>query len=463
MSGTELQWDRRQTALLVGAAGSGMRALARVLLDRGWRVIGSDQRSEPGAPFPWRTGHSEDNLPSDCRLVIFSDAIALDCPELTAARGRGLPVIRYIEAVARLLAAPPRPRVFAVAGTHGKSTTTAMLGKVFEHAGRDPTVFCGATPLGGCWGAGGRTGGGPWAVVEACEWNRNFLNLDPQAAIILNIELDHLDTYPDEGALLAAFTDFAQRVPSDGLLALGIDSPLAVRLLSRLSQRRVVTFGFGQADWSAAANEESGPPRTFRVMHRGRKAAEVRLRLAGRHHVLNALAALAAAVESGLDARQAAEALAEFSGLERRMEHLGRHRDVEFYDDFAHHPTEIVATLTTLRQLHPHRRLVCVFQPHQRRRTIGLLDEFAQSLAATDLLAITEVFAARERPGAGPDNAVEELRRRVRGPASVVADSPDRLPQTLAEALTAGDLFVTLGAGDIRRLADDVRRRWMAI
>lgn len=462
MSGTELRWDQPRTVLLVGAAGSGMRALARVLLDRGWRVIGSDQRSEPRAPFPWRTGHTEDNLPPDCGLVIHSDAIALDCPELTAARRRGLPVMRYIEAVACLLAAPPRPRVFAVAGTHGKSTTTAMFAAILERTRCDPTVLCGATPLGGCWGSGGRAGGGPWAIVEACEWNRNFFNLAPSAAIILNIEPDHLDTYPDERSLLAAFAEFAQHVPSDGLLAIGIDSPLAVRLRSRLPQRRVVTFGFSHADWIALPEEESDPPRMFCIVHHGRKAAEVRLRLAGRHHVLNALAALAAAVESGLDARQAAEALAEFSGLERRMEYLGRHRDVEFYDDFAHHPTEIVATLTTLRQLHPHRRLVCVFQPHQRQRTIGLLDEFAQSLAATDLLAITEVFAAREPPGDGPDNAVEELRRRVRCPRSIVADSPDRLPQTLAEALTAGDLFVTLGAGDIRRLADDVRRRWMA-
>jgi len=462
MSGMELQWDRPRTALLVGAAGSGMRALARVLFDRGWHVVGADQRSESGAPFPWRTGHAAGNLPRDCALVVHSDAIEPGCPELAAARRRGLPVMRYIEAVASLLAAPPRPRVLAVAGTHGKSTTTAMLAAILQRAQCDPTVLCGATPLGGCWGAGGRNGGGPWAVVEACEWNRNFLILKPHSVIILNIERDHLDTYPDERSLLAGFTEFAERVPSDGLLVVGTDSPLAVQLRDRLPRRPVVTFGFSQADWIALPDAADGPPRAFSVMYRGRKAAEVRLRLLGRHHVINALAALVAAVESGVDARQAAEALAEFSGLERRMEYLGRHGDVEFYDDFAHHPTEIAATLTTLRQLHPRRRLVCVFQPHQRQRTIGLLDEFAKSLAAADLLAITDIFAAREPPGVGPDGIAEELRRRVRGPVSIVADSPDRLPQTLAEALTAGDLFVTLGAGDIRQLADDVRRRWKA-
>ncbi len=460
MSIGELRWDRPRTVLLVGAAGSGMRALARVLHDRGWRVIGADQQNEPNAPFPWRTGHAAANLPPDCDLVIHSDAIAPECPELTAARGRGLPVIRYVEAVASLLATPPRPRVYAVAGTHGKSTATAMLGKVFEHAGCDPIVFCGATPLGGGWGAGGRTGGGPWAVVEACEWNRNFLSLEPDAAIILNIERDHFDTYPDERTSLDAFAEFASRVPGDGLLALGTTSPIAVRLRSRLAQRRVVTFGFSQADWIALPDAEGGAPRAFSAVFRGRKAAQVRLRLAGRHHVINALAVLVAAVESGLDARQAVEALAEFSGLERRMEHLGRHGDVEFYDDYAHHPTEITATLTTLRHLHPGRRLVCVFQPHQRRRTKELLDEFAQSLAVADLLAVTDIYAARELPSAGHDGIAEELRRRVRGPVRIVSDSPERLPQTLAEALTAGDLFVTLGAGDIRQLADAVRQKW---
>lgn len=463
MSGSDLPWDRPHTALLVGAAGAGMRALARVLLDRGWRLTGADQRDQPDSPFPWRTGHAADHLPPDCRVVIYSDAISPDSPELTAARRRGLPVLRYVEAVARLLAAPPQPHVIAVAGTHGKSTTTAMLAGIFARTRRNPTVLCGATPLGGCWGSGGRAGSGPWAIVEACEWNRNFLNLGARSAVILNIEPDHLDTYPDESSLLDAFAQFAERVAPDGLLAVGIDSPLAARLTGRMTRHRVVSFGFAQADWNAQADHHSSPPMRFSVTHRGRKAADIRLRVAGRHQVLNALAALVVAVESGLDAGQAAEALAVFSGLERRMEHLGRHRDVEFYDDFAHHPSEIAATLTTLRQLHPQRRLVCVFQPHQRRRTIGLLDEFARSLSSADLLAITEIFAAREPPSIGPDGVAEALRRRVRGPASIVVESPDRLPQTLAEALTAGDLFVTLGAGDIRRLADDVRQRWIAI
>lgn len=463
MNRADLQWDRPQTVLLVGAAGSGMRALARVLLDRGWRVIGVDRQGEAAAPFPWRTDHAVENLPPDCGLVIHSDAIAPDTPELTAARLRGLPVMRYIEAVSRLLERPSGRRVIAVAGTHGKSTTTAMLAAILERAQCDPTVFCGATPLGGRWGSGGRAGQGPWAVVEACEWNRNFLNLDPSAAVILNIEPDHLDTYPDERSLLAAFAQFAERVPCDGVLAVGSESPLAVQLSSRLTRRRVVSFGFGQADWVAALKAENAPPREFTVTHCGRRVIEVRLRLAGRHHVFNALAALVSAVESGIDARTAAEALAEFPGLERRMEYLGRHGDVEFYDDFAHHPTEIAATLATLRQMYPRRRLVCVFQPHQRRRTKGLLDEFARSLAVADLLAVTDVFAAREPPTAGPDGIAEELRRRVRGPAVLVAETPDRLPQTLAEALTAGDLFVTLGAGDIRRLADAVRNNWMAL
>ncbi len=462
MSGSDLPWDRPQTALLVGAAGSGMRALARVLLDRGWRLTGADRRDEPESPFPWRTGHAVDNLPPDCRLVIHSDAIAPDSPELEAARRQGLPVVRYVEAVARLLAAPPRPQVIAVAGAHGKSTTTAMLAAIFEHARRDPLVLCGATPLGGRWGSGGRAGSGRWAIVEACEWNRNFLNLAAHSAVILNIEPDHLDTYPDESSLFDAFAQFADRVSPDGLLAVGADSPLAARLTGRLARHRVVSFGLGPADWNVQADRRNGPPMRFSVTHRGRKAADVQLRVAGRHQMLNALAALVVAVESGIDAGQAAQALAEFSGLERRLERLGRHRDVEFYDDFAHHPSEIAATLSTLRQLHPQRRLVCVFQPHQRRRTLGLLDEFARSLSSADLLAITDVFAAREPPSVGPDGAAEELRRRVRGPAIIAVESPDRLPQTLAEALTAGDLFVTLGAGDIRRLADDVRRRWMA-
>lgn len=471
-SPTAIDWDRPQTAHLIGAAGAGMRALARVLLERGWRLTGSDCRAEPEAPFPLFVGHARSHLSRDCRLVIYSDAIESSNPELQVAQQRGLPRLRYIEAVSGLLQSASRPRVAAVAGTHGKSTVSAMLGIILHEADWQPTVLCGGTPCGSCWGGGGRWGSGPWAVVESCEWNRNFLHFRPHAAVVLNIDHDHFDTYPDESSLHNAFAQFIGQTMSEGLVLLGCQAATIepVSNVARMQQRRVIRFGWARDDNRRASQSTNDPEWTVRrlsvetmrqrliVAYRGREVAHFVLPLPGRHNALNALAAFAASVELGVAPAKATQALQRFPGLCRRLEYRGCFDQIFFYDDYAHHPREISAALAAIRESHPGQRLVCVFQPHQRMRTERLFDQFAQSLSSADVLAVAEVFSARETYSADDRNWAERLRQAAQGPMLIEGTSLPELALKLAEALTPSDVFVTLGAGNICQLIDYLQR-----
>jgi UDP-N-acetylmuramate--alanine ligase len=436
LSQHRMDWSLPHRVHLVGIAGAGMRALADVLRQRGWDVTGSDASTD---------GHAAERVGGDRELLVYSSAVPCDNVELQQAVRRGIAVLSYFETVGRLTQGM---QTVAIAGTHGKSTTTAMLAAILEHAGRRPTVFCGATPLGRR--SGGRAGQGNLALVEACEYRANFLELRPTIAAVLGIEPDHFDCFAAVDELHAAFAQFVQRLPADGLLVVSASCPAARRIAAQ-APCRVQTIGVG-GDWSMRDVASDAGFYRFTVCHEERAVARVTLNVPGWHNAENAL--IAAALASHLEAPSEAlvDGLAAFAGLERRFQRLGERQGVAFVDDYAHHPTEVVACLRAVREVYPGRRVVCVFQPHQGLRLSRLLDEFARSLQNADLVAVTEVFRAREGPPAEGEATAEDLAARL---SHEVLDGDRTLAAAacrVGRLLTAGDVLVTLGAGDIRRL-----------
>ena len=442
------RWPRR--AHLVGVAGSGMRALADVLKGWGWQLSGSDlgldgMRNLAAEGVRLFSSHSAEYLPPETELVVFSDAVPEENPELRRAKELGIPAISYFQMLGRVSA---DAHVVAIAGTHGKSTTTAMAAHVLVEAGLDPTVFCGASPLGAR--SGGRAGG-RLMLVEACEYRANFLHLQPRYAAILGIEPDHFDCYRSLGQLEEAFRQFAESVPGDGWLLVRQDCASARRATTGLPCR---TESFGlceEADWSALRLTENEGRFSFEIRRSGRPLCEVRLQVPGRHNVLNALAAAAICWQNGATEGQIAAGLESFAGLHRRLERVGQWRGVTLIDDYAHHPTEVTAALAAVRGMFARSRLWCVFQPHQASRTRELLDEFAASLQNADRLLVTDIFRAREGDPLPGEVTATDLARRAAalGVEVIPGHSNEEIDRLLEAHLAPGDVLVTLGAGDV--------------
>ncbi len=465
-------------AHLAGIAGNGMRALANVLLGWGWTVSGSDLDVSSVEHFAAAganlfRGHSPDNLPPDAELVVYSDAVPADNPELLRAAERGIPTLSYFQMLGQL---GHGRNLLAVAGTHGKSTVTAMTAHLLVRAGLDPTVVCGATPLGAA--SGGRAGLGERMLVEACEYRANFLYLHPRQAVILGIEPDHFDCYASLDELEAAFARFAASLPADGRLLARHECP-STRRAAAQARCRVETFGLSpDADWSArdikplplvapgtstrcGATDGRGFMGRFQfeIFRRGRRFCEVQLQTPGRHNVVNALAAAALASANGVSAEQIAAGLGEFPGLHRRMELLGQRRGVALLDDYAHHPTEVRAALAAAREMFPGRRLWCVFQPHQASRTARLLDELAESLQNADKVLVAEIYWAREdHTSAVGVTSADLARQAAAGGVEVLPGRSDReIAETLETQLAPGDVLITLGAGDVAKFNEQGR------
>jgi UDP-N-acetylmuramate--alanine ligase len=428
-----------------------MRSLAHLLLEWGWKLSGSDQVLNGAAQLGPRgvtlhEGHESANVPDDAALVIRSDAVPGDNPELLRATQRGVPVYSYFDVLGLL----GRDRTtLAVAGTHGKSSTTAMAAEILIRTGLDPTVVYGAVPTDRS--SGGRNGQGQLMLVEACEYRANFLKLRPSAAVVLGIEADHFDYYHSWQDLQRAYAQFMELVPPDGHLLIRHECR-ASRAAAAQARGRVETFGLDpQADWSAQRLRQRAGRYTFEIVRRGQPLVEVSLRVPGRHQVLNALAAAALAFPHGVRPTIIAEALGRFPGLRRRLEWLGSWQDIELWDDYAHHPTEVIATLQAIREMYPGQRLWCVFQPHQASRTAHLLDEFAASLENTDKLLLAEIFRAREGDPQPGEVTVADLARTVRARGVDVPDLHETraIARLLRHRLMPGDVLVTIGAGDI--------------
>jgi len=441
----------------VAIGGIGMSALARIAAARGAAVTGCDRVDSPTLAelrshgIPCHVGHSSGHL-DDVDVVVYSSAVPLDSAELRSAMTRGIRVVSR----GRMLAWLQRGYdTVAVAGTHGKTTTTWIIANVLLRCGADPTVAVGGnvSDLGGNW----RAGAGRLFVTEADESDGSFLHLVPTYPVITNIDRDHLDYYSGIDEIEAAFTEFADPI-GDGAVIACVDCPRVRRVLKRVGGRKV-TYGIGSGD-VAAENLRLQPNRAIydAVLPTG-TVQDVILSLPGRHNVQNSLAALALAVELDLPLDDVLEALADTSPVDRRLQKRGDERGITFYDDYAHHPAEISATLQTARML-ADRRLVGVFQPHRYTRTQQLYKEFGAAFDQLDLLLIAPVYAASEAPieGVSSELIAGALRARGKVPFELLPDLA-AVPERLAGELTAGDLVITLGAGDVWQAGDAVLER----
>ncbi|MDJ0787570.1 MAG: UDP-N-acetylmuramate--L-alanine ligase [Myxococcota bacterium] len=448
----------------VGIGGSGMSGIAELLHHQGYRVSGSDVASGASVErlialgVSVSIGHAAEHA-AGADVVVVSTAIREGNPEVEEARRAGVPVIPRAEMLAELMRLE---NGIAVAGTHGKTTTTSLIAHVLEAAGLDPTaVVGGRLSFGGGSDdsartddarTGARLGRGGWLVAEADESDGSFLRLHPVISVITNVEPEHLDHWGDGERLEEAFVEFASRVPFFGRVVVCLDDPGVQRILPRIA-RRTLTYGFTtQAEWRALSVEPEPRGMRFEVRHRGEPLGKVALPLVGRHNVANALAALAVAGELEVPFETAAAALSSFGGVERRFETRGTKAGVRVVDDYGHHPTEIRATLAAARGAHAG-RLVVVFQPHRFTRTRDLLAEFGGAFHDADVVLVCDVYPAGEDPIPGADAAAVVRAITERGHRAVrSAGELDTLAARLVPELRPGDLVLTLGAGSIHTL-----------
>ena len=448
-------------AHLVGAAGAGMQAMADVLHDAGWTLSGSDPRAGTlrNPRFDVAGEHRAEAVDSAVGLVVYSDAVPIANPELERARELGIPVLGYPQLLGQL---SETRTTAAVAGTHGKSTTTAMAAQILSTAGGDPTVIYGATPIDRQNRS--RLGRGRWLLAEACEFRENFRHLQPDIAVVLGIEHDHVDCFDAPDDVEAAFSRFAAKVPAEGLVLARADCPATRRACRRLVCASE-TFGFSvDATWQATALRERCGYYSFQLRCRRRLVCEVKLSVPGRHNVVNALAAAALASHCGASGTVIGAGLSQFAGLRRRTEPVADDGFVALVDDYAHHPAAMTAALQTVRQMYPARRLWCLFEPHQSSRTIRLLDQFARTLHNADRIVVTEVFPAREETGVARAVSADLVERlKSLGAHAVFRSTAEEIVGHLQSSVQPGDVFAVLGAGDIGAVAHELGKRFRTI
>jgi UDP-N-acetylmuramate--alanine ligase len=449
----------------VGIGGAGMAGIAEVLLNLGYNVSGTDVKltsvTERLRSLGARVheGHAGEHLGA-ADVVVVSSAVAQDNPEILVAHERRIPVVRRAEMLAELM----RFRYgIAIAGTHGKTTTTSLVASVLAEASLDPTFVIGGRLASA--NANAKLGLGRYLVAEADESDASFLHLQPMIAVVTNIDADHLGTYENDlGRLKQAFVEFLHNLPFYGLAVLCSDDDNTRELIPQLG-RRVVSYGFGErADVRAFDVERRGLKTRFKVQSKERSTPlTVELNLPGRHNVLNSLAVIAVAAELEIDDAPLTRALGAFSGVDRRLQMHGTVQTaagrVTFVDDYGHHPTELAATIAAARDAWPGRRLVVCFQPHRYTRTLALLDDFAQVLSTVDALVLTNVYSAGEKPLAGADGKSLARAVRVRGAVEpIFLEELTDLPTVLGQILQADDVVLTLGAGSIGAIAPNLPR-----
>ena len=448
-------YRRIQRVHFVGIGGIGMCGLAELLHNQGYLVTGSDLQAGANVVrlrqlgIVVEIGHDEAHV-GEANVLVYSSAIQVNNPELQEAKRRKIPAIPRAEMLAEVMRLKDG---IAVAGSHGKTTTTSLIAHVLDAAGLDPTaVIGGRVLLSGSDSTGARLGRGELLVAEADESDGSFLRLAPVIAVVTNIDPEHLDHYGSFEALQDAFVRFANGIPFWGAAVLCLDHPGVQAILPRLS-RRIVTYGFSsQADLVASEVEPDALGMRFQVHQRGQSLGAVRIRLPGAHNVANALATLAVTSELNIPFPVAVQALEGFLGIERRFENKGTAAGIRVVDDYGHHPAEIRATLAAARNAHSG-RVVVVFQPHRYTRTRDLFEEFTTAFNECDLLVVTEIYSAGESklPEVEALRLVEAIRAHGHRDVRFVANL-EEISQTLPEALRPGDLVITLGAGSIAAL-----------
>jgi UDP-N-acetylmuramate--alanine ligase len=453
---------------LVGIGGSGMGGIAEVLLNLGYEVQGSDLKANAVTQRLARLGatifigHAAGHL-GEADVVVVSSAVSRSNPEIAAAVANRVPVVPRAEMLGELM----RFRYsVAVAGTHGKTTTTSLVASVLAEGGLDPTFVIGGRLKSADSNA--RLGAGRYLVAEADESDASFMHLQPMIAIVTNIDNDHLSTHDgDFSRLKQSFVDFLHNLPFYGLAVLCLDDP-QVRSILQAVPRPYLTYGFAEgADIRAVHVEREGLQSRYQALRQGHAPLAITINLPGRHNVLNSLAAVAVATELEVADSAIQKALLGFQGIDRRLQQLG---EIQWpggralvIDDYAHHPTEVAATLEAVRQGWPSRRLVLAFQPHRYTRTRDLLDDFGRSLSECDVLLVTEVYAAGEAPIAGADGRAICRAVRSRGVVEpVFVERVDDLAESLRAVLHDGDVVLTMGAGSIGSVAQELKGRFAA-
>lgn len=442
----------------VGIGGAGMSAIATILLQMGYIISGSDMSASEttrkleklGAKV--YIGHNEQNL-GDVEAVVVSTAIPDSNAEVLSAKLRNIKIYHRSDVVAALM---KERKGIAVAGAHGKTTTTSMVALMLEKAGIDPTIIIGGelNYLGG----NAKLGSGDWLVAEADESDGSFLKLSPQIAIITNIENDHMDFYQTMENILHTFEEFLLKLPQkDGMAVLCFDNK-HIRDIANSLERKFVSYAIENqdAEYQAQNIRAQGAATIFDVYRHKNLLGTMKLNVPGRHNVANSLAAIAVGIQLGLSFEQIAEGIALFQGAKRRFQTKARLNGIWIVDDYAHHPTEIATTMLAARQTAP-KRLICVFQPHRFSRTMLLRNEFGSAFSSADLLILTDIYAAGERPIPGIDGEVikEDVEKQT-GQNVVYIKDKERIARYLSEVTEPGDLIITMGAGDVYRVGEEL-------
>ena len=443
----------------VGVGGAGMSGIAVILHSLGFQVTGSDlvpsevtdHLTRQGIPV--YEGHAAEHL-GETDVVVISSAVGEDNPEVRAARERGIPVIKRAEMLGELMRLKYS---IGIAGTHGKTTTTSMIGRIMQRAGLHPTLIVGGVVAE--LGSGASLGEGDYLVTEVDEYDRSIYNAFPSTAVVLNVEPDHLDCYRDEDDLLEAFISYINRVPFYGAAVVSADDPRLMSARERIV-RPYVTFGFSpNADYRAVEVQVDGMTTTFAVFRREEMLGRLTLQVPGRHNVANATAAVAATRELEVPWDTIRDALAEFTGVGRRFETVGTVNGITVVDDYAHHPTEITATLSTARGVFTG-RLVVVFQPHLYSRTRDFLPQFVESLSTADICILTDIYPAREDPipGITSERLCQEAHRAGHR-HFVYVGKKENAVEAVARHVRPGDAVLIIGAGSITHIRDSVLKR----
>lgn len=442
----------------VGIGGIGMSGIAEVLLNLGYKVSGSDLRESDtterlrGLGGEIAIGHSEENL-TNVDVVVTSTAVQTDNPEVIEAKRRMVPVIPRAEMLAELM----RMKYgIAIAGTHGKTTTTSMVATVLTHAGIDPTIVIGGKL--NTLGSNAKLGKGEYLVAEADESDGSFLKLSPSIAVVTNIDADHLDYY--EGGIEQikdTFVEFINKIPFYGLAILCLEDRNIAEIIPRI-KKRFMTYGLSsQADLRATHVKLEGFQTTFTTHYKGYRLGDITFKMPGAHNVLNALACTAVALELDVPFDKIQEGFDQFGGVGRRFTVKGEKNGIMVVDDYGHHPVEIRATLAAARSGWPERRLVVAFQPHRYSRTKELFNEFVTCFYDADVLVLTDIYAASEQPipGVSAELLADEVRRHGQRDVTYIADRT-ALPDYLAEIVKDGDIVITLGAGNIWQAGEEL-------
>lgn len=456
-----MKLSQLRTVHFVGIGGAGVSGLARIALQAGAQVSGSDIASTPvsrslaAAGATIHASHHRDHVPADCQLVVVSAAIRKDNPEYREADRRGIRVMKYAEALGELTRAHTN---LCVAGTHGKTTTTAMLAQMMLEGGKEPGFLIGGEPA--SLPSPSAAGCGANFVIESCEYDRSFLKLHPTVIVLNNIELDHMDVYGDIDGVIQGFVEFARKLPERGTLFYNADDPRCVEV-ARRSGCNAVSFGESKdAHWRISSIDMSSGFATAELACRGMQVGRMKLQVPGRVNTMNALGALAAANWAGIPVHRAVKALQNYTGVKRRFEVVGSVGGVPLVDDYAHHPTAVHQLLETARSTFVNRRVVAVFQAHQYQRILGFFDGFVDALKLADRVLVARTYAAREQ-GIQPGVHEERLARTLRQENVDAMSYGDfaAIANDLTAKTTSRDVILFIGAGDVNEVAFEMLRR----